>query len=136
MGTRAVVHADLQPLSYGKDLWIATHWDGDPAFLGKELAIEIREEIRKGGIDYGGKNPDIGSSIQKAVGRVCANHHIDEYRFDRADFDKSYDDFAEFLYEVLPDGSVRFKRLDNSWLERKESVWKKIMADAKLERVL
>lgn len=118
MGTRAVVHVDLQPFSIGKDVWIATHWDGYPEGLGKTLKNEIQSELSK----IRGKyfNAYLGSALQKAVGKAAAEHSIDYMTTDgKKEFDKRYGDWAEYLYEVTPKGELKVKKLEGSWDEHK-----------------
>jgi hypothetical protein len=127
MGTRAVVHVDLRPFHIGKDVWIATHWDGYPKGLGKTLQKTIKSElsiIRKGKYftEY------LGSALQKAVGKAAAEHSIDYMTTDgKEEFDKIYGDWAEYLYEVTPKGELKIKELTGSWDEHKgesPSKWK------------
>jgi len=112
MGTRAVVHVDLRPFSIGKDVWIATHWDGYPKGLGETLKKALNEEIKK----TKGEKAFLGSAIQKAVSKASAEHSIDLMTTDgKADFDKRYGDFAEYLYEIEPTGELKVKPLSGSW---------------------
>jgi len=122
MGTRAVVHADLHPFGIDKDIWIATHWDGYPEGLGETLKRSLDEEILK----VRQNKTTLGGAIEKAVGKACAIHSIDEMSTDgKANF--RYGDFAEYLYEIDPTGKLKVKPLTGSWSEHKGKIptaWK------------
>lgn len=124
MGTRAVVHCDLQTVGYGKDLWIATHWDGTPDCLGKDLIEEVNKQIAihhklYDDVYKDGRIVDLGSCFQKGVGHACVEHHIDEYSSRGLEgFD--YGDFAEYLYTVSWDEKtqkvkVHTEKLSGEW---------------------
>jgi len=145
MGTRAVVHADLRPLGYDKDIWIATHWDGYPDGLGKNLAKAIKSEIET----FKNRFPKIkkkdyewGSIIQKAVIKTSAEHSIDEFTNEgKEDFDKKYGDWAEYEYEVYFDKKrlkpiIKFRERSGLWKEAKVGEWKLLRAREKLKKVM
>lgn len=121
MGTRAVVHVDLMPFHIGKNIFIATHWDGDA--LGKKLKAKIAEETE------GLKKKDIefGMALQRAVWKAAADHSIDFSTTDgKQSFDKLYDDWAEYEYVVNPDGTIKVRERTGSWRENRTGNWKRL----------
>jgi hypothetical protein len=123
MGTRAVVHVDLQPLGIGKDVWIATHWDGDPDSLGKDLVKTIKDEVKRQG-----SNVHMGDALQVAVWKAAAEHSIDlSTTSGKKEFDKMYGDFAEYQYEVGKKGKVKVRPIGGEWgKQTKIGKWKKL----------
>jgi hypothetical protein len=121
MGTRAVVHVNLEPLGYGKDIWIATHWDGYPSVLGRDLKLAISKELNRAKKE---KSTDKGGFLQAGVYKGVADRSIDAVSTDgKKEFDKLYDDFAEYEYEILPDGKVRVRHQKDTWKEDKHDEW-------------
>lgn len=107
MGTRAVVHLSMEGTSVGKDIWIATHWDGYPEQLGKDLA-ELGRKLKTA------ERPD--DMLQTDGVAVTAKRHIDEMTTDgETEFNRRYSDWAEWFYEVTPDGKVKVVELSGSW---------------------
>jgi len=118
MGTRAMIRID------GKD-FVATHWDGHPETLGKELvslpvknkktilsvakkhnidsaSAEIHSKLNKERIESISKNQKLSASeVKKGIrrGDIIA---IEDYE---VGFIKNYGDFAEYIYDVR-DNSV------------------------------
>lgn len=145
METRAVVHADLRPYNYGKDVWIATHWDGYPQSLGKNLQEALDNEVK----DYKKvfkkkdvKDFDWGSIIQKAVVKASANHHIDEMSTDgKKEFDERYGDWAEYEYDISVNKKtgkviIKFRPRAGAWHEATIGKWKMLTAKKKLEKMM
>jgi len=128
MGTRAVIHADLGKVGYGKDIWIATHYDGNPEKLGRDIVNSIKEEVSKWKKSFGkDMNIDMGHIIQSAIVKASAEHHIDSMSTTgKKDFTKMYDDFAEYEYEVMPDGTVKVRTLDGFFTKAKKGEWEKL----------
>jgi hypothetical protein len=131
VGTRAVVHVNLEPVNYGKDIWIATHWDGDPDSLGKDLKKSITEEIAERKKSPHVEKPsdvDMGSVLQTAVVKAVASHHIDLMSVEgKKDFDKQYGDWAEYEYEIDPKtGKIKFREREGEWKTAKIGKWKKL----------
>ena len=126
MGTRAVVHTDLRPAGIGKDIWIATHWDGDPASLGSDLRREIILQKKKWKKDYSTLKPNMGSIIQEAVVRASAGHSIDEMSTSgKSNF--NYGDFAEYEYEIdAKTGKIKVRERMGQWSENKAKKWKQL----------
>lgn len=122
MGTRAVVHVNLEPFHYGKDIWIATHWDGYPEGLGKTLERELSRAVKR--VQEG--KDDLGGALQKAVFKASAEHHIDLVSVDGMEnFDKEYGDWAEYIYEIDKDLNLKVKKTSGLWGEREEQPnWK------------
>jgi len=130
MGTRAVVHVDLRKVGYGKDIWIATHWDGHPETLGKNLKQAIETEKKVRGKDW---KKDMGGLMQTAIGKATAEHHIDSYSLSKEDFNKQYGDYAQFEYEINPKtGKIKFRPLKGFWLENpQKGKWKSLNEERK-----
>lgn len=123
MGTRAVVHVDLMPFHIGKNIFIATHWDGDPISLGKNLKAKIAEETK--GIKK--KDTEFGMALQRAVWKAAADHSIDSSTTGgKESFDKIYGDFAEYEYEILPDGRIKVRERSGEWQDNKTGNWKRL----------
>jgi len=115
MGTRAVVHVDLRPVGYGKDIWIATHLDGNPENLGKDLRKEIAFQKNEFKRNFPSIPLDMGSILQKAVARASALHNIDLMSVDgKGEF--PYGDYADYQYEVdAKTGKVKVRTLQGEW---------------------
>ena len=137
MGTRAVVHVDLQPFGIGKDIWIATHWDGDPDWLGKSLKNAIKAEIKLAKKQYAHdwksfKNSAMGSALSKAIWKGAADHSIDFSTTDgKAEFDKMYGDYAEYEYEITKTGKIKYREREGSWGEKTVRKWEYFDASGK-----
>lgn len=125
MGTRAVVRADIRPFDYGKDIFIATHWDGDPEYLGESLRDALKNEVetevkRKEGRDE--PRFDLGGIVQRAVFKGAAEHHIDKVTtIGEDDFD-DYGDFAAYYYKITPEGLIK-------WTDEHEIPWDGVPED-------
>ena len=145
MGTKAVVHVDLRPVNYGKDVWIATHWDGYPEGLGESLKEEIKKEISRAKekmkkFDAKGKI-DMGAVLEKAVWKGAAEHAIDTSSTDgKSEFDKLYGDWAEYEYDVdAKTGKIKVRERTGDWQSAKIGSWKsleKALAKEKLKKVV
>jgi hypothetical protein len=124
MGTRAVVH-------YGSD-WIATHWDGNPKNLGKDLQGQISKEInaekKKWGKEWNKmKNIAQPHALHKAIFKAGADHQIDFVStLGKKDFDKLYGDFAEYEYEVNEKGKIKVRPRSGDWQNASTGEWKKL----------
>jgi hypothetical protein len=139
MGTRAVVHVDLRPVGYGKDVWIATHWDGYPKGLGESLKEEIKKEISRA--KEGRREIDMGAVMEKAVWKGAAEHAIDTSTTDgKAEFDKLYGDWAEYEYDVdAKKGKIKVRERSGDWQSAKIGSWKSLetaLAKEKLKKVV
>jgi len=100
MGTRAVSHVNLWSLGYGKDIYIATHWDGYPEDLGTRLKEAIETELKKHAEKFNNLL-DLGAVLQKAIFKACADHHIDEIStYNIEEFLNRYNDFAIYFYDI------------------------------------
>jgi len=107
MGTRAVTHFKLGHT--GKDIWVATHWDGYPDQLGKDLK-ELAVRVRK---VEGLKRDDI---LQEQGVGVLAKRHIDYMSVDGEDeFNRHYGDWAEWFYELDDKGKLTKKAMSGEW---------------------
>jgi hypothetical protein len=127
MGTRAVIHVDLNPLSYGKDIWIATHWDGNPEQLGKSLKQAIEKEISDAKKEGKKGETNMGDILQKAVWKAAADRHIDTSTTSgKKEFNRIYGDWAEYEYDVNPDGTIKVRERSGSWRENKTGNWKRL----------
>ena len=129
MGTRAVIRV-------GQGIRIATHWDGNPDSLGKDLATRIPAAVKRR-VEEIKVSEDIvrHQEVVKTTWCVAAEHSIDfATTAGEANFRKIYDDFAEYEYEVSPtDMSVRGRacgRTDQD-PERKCSPWRDVKTEAK-----
>jgi hypothetical protein len=91
MGTRAVVRFRGKPV-------LATHWDGDPDSLGKELRNAKPRNLNQ-------------------IIAVAKPHSID---FAGKDF-AGYGDYAEYEYNVDKNGTVTFRELSGEWKPKKFS---------------
>lgn len=136
MGTRAVVRANLEPFNYGKDIFIATHWDGMPDSLGQDLVKKIKKNLRKG--DPKNLSVDLGGSLQEAVFEATASHHIDTVStIGEEEFNEKYGDWAEYVYRITPDGGVQYTEASGAWggfLE--DAQWKDIQGAEKVEEIV
>jgi hypothetical protein len=107
MGTRAVTHFKLGHT--GKDIWVATHWDGYPEQLGKDLK-ELAGKVRKA------KDEKADDILQEQGVAVLAKRHIDYMSVDGEDeFNKRYGDWAEWFYELDDKGKLTKKSLSGEW---------------------
>ena len=120
MGTRAVLRCNLEPFSYGKDLWLATHWDGMDVgnTLAEYLKVEFaREHERNKDL----KLRDLGGSIQKACVKTAGEHHMDAASVDgEALFNQQYGDFAEYEWRLKPNTNkncvvIEHRKLSGEW---------------------
>lgn len=127
MGTRAVVHVDLNPVGYEKDIWIATHWDGNPESLGADLKKAIAKEIYTAKKKGSAFVSNMGGILQKAVWKGSADHHIDASSVNnKREFDELYDDFAEYEYDISPKGKIKVRKRKGTWSENRAGEWKKL----------
>jgi hypothetical protein len=125
MGTGAVVH-------YGSD-WIATHWDGDPKNLGKDLQKQITKEVNEAKKHWGKewnkmKSIVIQGAFHRAVFKTGADHQIDFVStMGKKDFDKQYGDYGEYEYEIDSNtGKIKFREREGDWSKGKAGAWKKL----------
>ncbi len=133
MGTRAIITKDGQPL-------IATHWDGYPESLGKDLSnmIDLSTEslikVAEGhSIDF----------IEKTIGEQVKENRIQElskrHKLPIEEIKKGmrrgsvlssddweigdiaiYDDWAEYQYDIR-DNSIYWRELSGSWKNSKKT---------------
>ena len=134
MGTRAVI-------KFGP-IFIATHWDGNPDSLGRDLA-ELRVKNLESIVNVAKKHT-IDCASQKVVDMVSNERFAQiaaktkgkysvaqlkelnkEGRYvtfgvqTAGDYPiwtfKGYSDFAEYLYDISSTGQVKYAKLDGEW---------------------
>lgn len=125
MGTRAVVRANLHPHNVGKDIFIGTHWDGNPDVLGETLKKSIKKELEE---VKDREVEDVGGAIQRGVFKGAADHHIDTVStLGEEEFNQKYGDFAEYVYRITPEGLIEWT---TEYLEGDEPGWSGFKEDA------
>lgn len=136
MGTRAIISKDGKP-------FLATHWDGDPESLGKELertrtAEQIISVARKHTIDSA--SPPVMKTLNAVRLRMLMRKHklsLEEIKkgvrrgniIVAEDYEigniKNYDDFAEYQYN-LKNGKWEMRELHGEWKKAKAGKWKSL----------
>lgn len=139
MGTRAVI-------SINGKLIIATHWDGYPSGLGKDIfkaftREEIIEAANKRNIDFAIRS--IMDQINAPrIKELAKKHNMTEdaiirgYRKGIVTADdylvgdiRNYGDFAEYQYD-LTDGEWKYRTVNGAWSENpKFGKWKKSLEE-------
>ena len=130
MGTRAIVKFEGKVTP---NVIIATHWDGYPEGLGKDLKESISQYKKRAQkaakrlkiSDRSTKEMWEEEYIKKAVLHTCVDHFIDEQSNSISDFNKKYDDYAEYEYVVNYKGKIKYREREGSWLHPiKKGAWK------------
>ena len=137
MGTRAVVRVNLEPLQVGKDIVIATHWDGYPDVLGENLVEEIKKETQK----RAKKGRDITTHtradiLQTAIYKGASESHIDYVNLHGLDaFNDNYGDWAEYVYKINPDGTVEYTEGRDALSNWDTANWKKVTGSTTIDNL-
>lgn len=140
MGTRAMISVDGKPM-------IATHWDGYPDSLGRDLKKlkskdiqSIIEVAKKHTIDFA------DNSIRKKINeerirQLAKKHRLSEKKIKEGirrggvisaeDYEispiKGYGDFAEFQYDIdSKTGKIRVRELSGMWGSGTKGKWKQL----------
>lgn len=139
MGTRAIITKEGKP-------FIATHWDGYPESLGKDL--KKMPDLTNGSIIAVAKEHSIDFAdnvVRKVLNKerikeLAQRHNLSEAEIKQGyrrgnimssdDFEigniKIYDDWAEFQYDIR-DGKIYYRALSGSWLNaKKDGRWKRL----------
>jgi len=144
MGTRAVINFQGKPL-------FATHWDGDPQSLGSELAakkartpseifsIAVKHQIDASSPEFRKKINDINAELVSKRDKIplakvksafargnTISRGVQTPENSPAGSMEAYDDWAEYEYDVNPDGTIKVRERSGSWRENKTGNWKRL----------
>lgn len=144
MGTRAVINFQGKPI-------FATHWDGDPSSLGKELSakrpktpseifsIAVKHQIDASSAEFkqkmDEKNIKITSErsnipIEKVRSAFVRGKGIGRGVFTPENYPtsdiKHYNDYAEYEYDVDSEGNVKVRERSGWFKEKKAGNWKRL----------
>lgn len=153
MGTRAVIRVNGKPM-------FATHWDGNPDSLGKDLAklknktiSDVMKVAKKHTIDSASlmvrkrlndeRVKDIAKRHKLSEKKVKDGYRrgniitVDDYEIGNID---NYGDFAEYEYDVnTKTGEVKVRPVSGEWSNKKSSKWSNIRIQGekkKLKKVM
>jgi hypothetical protein len=131
MGTRAMITIDKKP-------FVATHWDGYPSELGKDLSrAKTKEAILKQAVKRSINSAD--KSVLKEANKLAIERIKKMPKNTRAGYEwalksgkfvddiKNYDDWAEYEYDYdTKTGTWMVRERDGSWRENRPKAWKKL----------